>query len=124
MDFDAVIGIGGIGHEAQVAAIAGKITWVGIGAHRAVSSDRGPQITFDKFVLFESRRKELIDIAPTLARRFYTNHGPRYVFDENLTDVEKLETKRILRMAQSAPSSNKTSVGGVSKKTRRCHFCY
>ena len=37
------------------------------------------------------------DIAPTLAERFYLDNGPRYVFDENLSDAEKSETKRILR---------------------------
>ena len=118
MDFDAVIGIGGIGHEAQVAAIAGKLTWIGIGAHRAISNGRGPQVTFDKFVLFDRKGKELSDIAPTLARRFYLNHGPRYVFDENLSDVEKVETRRILRLAQGGPSSKKAPRG-----MRRCQFC-
>lgn len=43
MDFDAVIGIGGIGSEAKGAGIAGKITWIGIGAHKEVGDGRGPQ---------------------------------------------------------------------------------
>jgi hypothetical protein len=106
MDFDAVIGIGGIGSDAQGAGIAGKITWIGIGAHREIGDCRGPQITFDHFLLFDGKGKQLSDVAPALAKRFYLAHGPRYVFDENLSNMERVETKRI-RMAQSASSSQK-----------------
>ena len=123
MDFDAVIGIGGIGSEAQGAGIAGKITWIGVGAHRKISDGRGPQITFDQFLLFDGKGKELSDVAPALAKRFYLDHGPRYVFDENLSDVERVETTRILRMAQNAPSSTKASGGMISKKRRHCQMC-
>lgn len=123
LDFDAVIGIGGIGSEAQWAGIAGRITWVGIGAHRAVSHGRGPQITFDQFVLFDGEGKELSEIAPTLAKRFYLDHGPRYAFDENLSDVEKAETKRILQMVKGAQGSGKASGQVTLKKRTRCPRC-
>jgi hypothetical protein len=123
MDFDAVIGIGGIGSEAQRAGIAGKITWIGIGAHRAISDGRGPQITFDQFLLFDGNGKKLSDVAPALAERFYLDHGPRYVFDKNLSDVERLEMKGILWMAQGAPSSKKTSGEMALEKIRHCHIC-
>jgi hypothetical protein len=123
MDFDAVIGIGGIGSEAQRAGIAGKITWIGIGAHRVIRDGRGPQITFDQFLLFDGKGKELSDIAPALAKRFYLDHGPRYVFDGNLRDVEKAETKRILRLAQIAPASGKASERMVLTKRTLCPRC-
>jgi hypothetical protein len=123
LDFDAVIGIGSIGSEAQRAGIAGKITWIGIGAHRATSDGRGPQITFEHFVLFDGGGKELSDIAPTLAKRFYLDHRPRYVFDENLSDMEKAEAKRILQMAQGAQASGKASGPMILKKRTLCPRC-
>ncbi len=123
LEFDAVIGIGGIGRDARAAGIAGKITWIGIGARRATSDGRGPQITFDHFLLFDVRGELLSDIAPTLAKRFHLDNGPRYVFDENLSEVEKSETKRILRMAHGVPASGQTSGGVALKKTSRCAKC-
>jgi hypothetical protein len=117
------IGIGGIGSEAQRAGIAGKITWIGIGTHRAISGGRGPLITFEHFVLFDGRGKELSDVAPALAKRFYLDHGPRYVFDENLSAMEKAETKRILRMAPGAQASGKTSGPTILKTRTRCPRC-
>lgn len=69
LNFDAVIGIGGIRSEAHRAGIAGRITWIGIGAHRAITHGRGPLITFDQFVLFDGKGKELRDIAPSHAKR-------------------------------------------------------
>jgi len=124
LEFDAVIGIGGIGRDARVAGIAGKITWIGVGAHRAISDGRGPQITFDHFLLLDIRGDLLSDIAPTLAKRFYFDNGPRYVFDENLTDEERSETKRILQMAKGAPTSGQASVEVALKKISRCLKCY
>jgi len=63
----------------------------------------------DHFLLFDVRGERLSDIAPTLAERFYLDNGPRYVFDENLSDAEKSETKWILR--NSAGSSGfRTSI--------------
>src|SRR5262249_54001126 len=38
--FDAVIGIGGIGAEPKRYGIAGKLTWIGIGARKIYDSDR------------------------------------------------------------------------------------
>lgn len=124
LEFDAVIGIGGIGLDARVAGIAGKITWIGVGAHRAISDGRGPQITFDHFLLLDIRGDLLSDIAPTLAKRFYFDNGPRYVFDENLTDVERSETKRILQMAKGAPTSGQASGRSGFEKISRCLKCY
>jgi hypothetical protein len=118
-----VIGIGGIGRDARTAGIAGKITWIGIGAHRTICDGRGSQITFDHFLLFDVRGERLSNIAPTLAERFYLDNGPRYVFDENLIDAEKSETKRILRIAQGVPASGQASGRLALKKISRCAKC-
>lgn len=53
-DFEAVIGVGGIGAEPRSHEINGKVTWIGIGPHRRAGDDaRAPVITFDRFLLFE-----------------------------------------------------------------------
>src|SRR5271169_5808628 len=104
-DFDAVIGLGGMGREAQTARIAGKITWIGIGAHKTAGDGRGPRVTFDHFVLFDEKGKDLSDIAPLLARRFYLDHGPRFLLDGSLSKPETQEIERILHMARKEPPS-------------------
>jgi hypothetical protein len=40
-NFDAVIGVGGIGREPELEGIAGKVTWVGIGPHKVRGQWRG-----------------------------------------------------------------------------------
>lgn len=50
-EFDAVIGVGGIGSEAQSNGIDGQIIWIGVGVHKApLRGGRGPIITFVHFV--------------------------------------------------------------------------
>ena len=53
-NFDAVIGLGGIGTKPQLHGIAGKINWIGIGARKIPSRNFGlikPNVVFDHFVL-------------------------------------------------------------------------
>jgi hypothetical protein len=46
-DFDAVIGIGGIGSKARSNEIGGKIVWIGIGTHKQEDKEkRGPVVLF------------------------------------------------------------------------------
>jgi hypothetical protein len=77
-DIRAVIGIGGIGAEAQARDIAGKINWIGIGPHKSPkrgkrsSEWRGPLVTFDHFRVFGTDGPELQHLAPVLAKRMYT----------------------------------------------------
>lgn len=104
--FDAVIGVGGIGSQATAQGIARKVNWIGIGAHRKTSiGDRGPQITFDHFALYEAKGKKLRSIAPILARRFYAMNGPRLLFSDKLNDAEQAEIKCLLELAKTAPPS-------------------
>ena len=71
-EYDAVIGIGGIGAEARRFRINGKITWIGISPEkRYVSGLRGPLVTFRQFIFFDSRGPPLHDFAPELAARMY-----------------------------------------------------
>jgi hypothetical protein len=70
--FDAVIGVGGVGIEPRSCGIAGKITWVGIGAHKHVDGDpRQPKVSFDHFWCRDADGPAFADLAPKLAERIY-----------------------------------------------------
>ena len=106
--FDAVIGIGGVGRDAELNGIARKLTWIGIGKHETIddSSRRfvtrsNPLVTFDHFLYFE-RGQLLEDIAPYLAKRMYRRFGPRTLTD-SLSSEERKDVETILRLAQNAP---------------------
>jgi len=105
-DFDAVIGVGGIGRQARAAGIDARLNWIGIGPrkelHQGIS---GPVVTFDHFVLFEEKGKKLLDMAPILARRMYSKHGPRFLFNDKVNEAEQTEIACILRMAKTEPRS-------------------
>jgi len=104
--YDAVIGIGGISNWAESEQISMKVNWVGIGPRKVPQPrQRGPIILFDHFRIFEERGKELISIAPLLARRLLHPKAPRFVFSPRLSSSEQSEVNRILTEAQDAPPS-------------------
>jgi hypothetical protein len=72
--YDAVIGIGGIGPEARREGIAGKLTWVGIGPHKVFDNlwhPHNPRVTFDRFWYTGDRGPLLEMTYPGLAYRMY-----------------------------------------------------
>lgn len=108
-DFDAVIGVGGIGIQAKAEGISGKLNWVGVGARKRPSPTRhGPLVGFDHFVLFEERGKRLEAIAPRIAQRMYSTNGPRFLFNDKFSELEQREIDRLLRMAKTKPPSART----------------
>lgn len=123
MEFDAVVGIGGMGREARAAAIAGKLNWVGIGATKVPSNGRGPLVHFAHFILFDANGPELWKLAPKLASRFYATHGPRFKIDEDLSNEERVEVARILRRAKGKPASISTPPVVMIKPKQRCRIC-
>jgi hypothetical protein len=55
-DFDAVIGVGGIGSEARTEGIGGMVNWIGVGSRKErLSVGRGPLSR--SITLFCSKRK-------------------------------------------------------------------
>lgn len=75
--FDAVIGIGGIGHRPKRFGIAGKLTWVGIVAKKFDDGDRskrGPQVAFRHFRFFGPEGPLLRAKYPALADRIYARN--------------------------------------------------
>jgi hypothetical protein len=106
-DYDAVIGIGGAGRDAERAGIARKITWVGIGAQKMDDPRlRGPSVTFQRFWYKGKGGPLLENYSPKLARHMYEESKcPRVP----LLVVESLhfwrEVKKILGLAKGAPPS-------------------
>ncbi len=102
-DYDAVIGVGGIGSEPKSHGIAGKVNWIGIGPHKTDNGKRGPDVTFDHFAYYGSDGAEFVDCAPILAKRIY-DHNVRSIL-QGLTDEEYAEALAIVAWAQNAPPS-------------------
>ena len=104
-DFDGVIGVGGIGPEANANGIAGKVNWIGIGPHKTETQKRGPHVTFDHFLDFGTDGPDFLDMAPTLANRMYSQNV-RHVMDD-LDEDEYAEVMELLKLAEHAPPSTK-----------------
>lgn len=100
--YDAVIGVGGISHEAERNGIARKVTWIGIAPHKNGDPDR-PQVTFDHFLYYGEKGPLLKDLAPALARHLY--EGNVRVLLDALSPVEQMEVDRLLDRARKAPAS-------------------
>lgn len=107
--YDAVIGVGGIGSEAQSYGISGRINWVGIGPNKdwgplAQRIDpRGPLVQFDKFRLWEDKGPLLQEVAPLLARRLYEKKA-RWVLG-GLASQEYEEALAILKFVEELESA-------------------
>jgi hypothetical protein len=120
-DFDAVIGVGGVGIQAKAAGIDRKVNWIGVGSRKEPPHGRrGSLVTFDHFVLFEEKGKKFRAIAPILARRMYSTNGPRFLFNDDLTEVEQREIDRLLAMAKTKPPSAGTPRPQSHARSSRC----
>jgi hypothetical protein len=118
-DYDAVIGIGGLGEEPENYGIAGKVNWIGIGPHKLVTRGlKWPVVTFDHFLDFSTSGPEFRSEAPTLAERMYSNNV-RAIMD-SLTDQEYEEVKQILQLAEAAPPS----VGWPDNRSPHRSICH
>lgn len=97
-DFDAVIGVGGVGQEPISYGIDRKINWVGIKARKKqVALGYPAVVNFEHFVLLEDKGPLLSSLAPTLAKRLYKS-GARFILN-SYTEIEKTETDKILNWA-------------------------
>ncbi len=103
-DFEAVIGVGGIGEAPVKHGIAGKVTWIGIGPHHVpVKDTRAPGVQFDHFKLFDAKGPDFRELAPKLATRMYEG-GIRVVLHD-LSDAERAEVADLLKLAKKASQS-------------------
>lgn len=110
--FDAVIGIGGIGREPESHGIAGKLTWIGIGPHKIFDDSDNPgcpRVTFDHFLYFGEHGPLLEERYQALARRMYDKnvrvlmHSPSPAGGRQV-DLDR-DVRKILSRARAAPSS-------------------
>ena len=117
-EFDAVIGVGGMGAEPTSYGIDGRVTWIGIGPHKiSAAGGRGPLVTFDRFVLFDAAGPSFVRRAPLLARRVYGNNVRVLLHD--LSADEQREVARLLKLARHAGRSK--SRPAIGPRTR--HIC-
>jgi hypothetical protein len=98
-DFEAVIGVGGIGAEPRSYKIDLRINWVGTTPKRLQHQVKGvPVISFEHFILLEHEGPLLQTIAPNLARRMYEN-GARMLLT-GYTEEERAEAVSIIDWAR------------------------
>lgn len=116
-DFEAVIGVGGLGPESRSNALEGKVNWIGIGPHKRAVGKRGPIVTFDHFIFYGSKGPDFEKLAPLLAERIYSRNVR--VLMRGLSSDEQAEVDRILARAKNAPPSSaavpRTSLKGCSR---------
>jgi hypothetical protein len=108
-NFDAVIGVGGIGLEPRKAGIAGKVNWIGIGPHKRLGL-RGPIVTFDHFLDFGEKGPDFTHLAPRLASHMYGQNVRAKNYDVN---GKRDEVAGILRLAENAPPSKRLRKYGL-----------
>jgi hypothetical protein len=101
-EYDAVIGVGGIGDEPRRHGIAARVNWIGIGPHKEQGTGRGPTVTFDHFRWFGKDGRRLVDIAPALADHIYGRNVRSLM---TFTQREAREVRAILALADDAPPS-------------------
>jgi len=111
--YDAVIGIGGIGPEPRRKGIGGKLTWVGIGPHKVFdnpSKPRNPKVSFDHFWYLGEGGPLIEALYPALAQRMYEKNVRVLVHCSQATwrgcqvDLNR-EVLKILKRAKAASSS-------------------
>jgi hypothetical protein len=104
-DYDAIIGVGGIGMEPIQEEIARKLTWVGIRPKRVgVGDDGHPLVSFDHFLYYGEHGPLLGEIAPALAQSVYDG-GVRLIWDYSLSEKARKDVEKIINLAKDVPPS-------------------
>ena len=117
-EFDAVIGVGGIGPEAVRFGIDRKVNWIGIGCHQiGVASDGYPMLAVEHYYQKDAEGPLLSDKAPRLAKRLLATHGPRIIMVNADHEIEAL-----LRLAWHSPPS--PAILGQALKPKPCAGVY
>lgn len=95
LSYDVVIGVGGQGKEPRSYNIDGKITWIGIHPNKIRGEEsRGPLVTFQRFVLFDTGGPTLSSLAPALSKRMCQGKV-RYLL-EGYSKSEQAEAEQII----------------------------
>ena len=107
-NFDAVIGVGGVGAEPESHGLDRKVNWIGIGPRKKLAAGkRGPIVTFDHFRSYDADGPDFQELAPQLAERMYSTNVRVLMDDVDPAEQEELE--RLLDLASDAPPSSADS---------------
>lgn len=118
--YDAIIGVGGVGGEAQSHNIDRKINWVGIGPKQHADGT----VTFDHFRLFEESGPLLSNLAPSLANRVF-GRNVRFLLD-GYTPTQDAEAKKILKWSRTAAATRRADLHVPNRWTgcrSKCNKC-
>jgi len=108
LNYDAVLGIGGTGREAERLGIARRINWVGVRPTKRPEPDTGRVLaTFGEFLLLEETGPLLHEVAPLLAQRMYKDRI-RFLMT-GYTDEEQAEAEAIVEWARRHPQTQSRS---------------
>lgn len=104
LNFNAVIGVGGVGAESRTYGIDRRVNWVGVGATKQWRPE-GPWVvvTFEEFRLLEEQGPPLQELAPLLAKRMYEGRV-RFLLD-GYTSEEEAEAEAVIEWALSQPAA-------------------
>jgi hypothetical protein len=109
LNYDAVIGVGGVGAEPVRNGIDSKITWIGINPSFGPIFQRGPLVTFEHFLIFDQVGPAFSAWAPKTAKRFYERRA-RYVILE-LDELDPAEKSELSEVIDRALRDGKRSEG-------------
>ena len=113
--FDVVIGVGSLKPDAGDEAIAGKVTWIGVGPVRSFGGGRGDQVSFERFLLLDGNGPDFASEAPTLSRRFYVNNARS--ISRSYSSQEKVELEHLIAKLLAHPECKPSLSAFVSFKT-------
>lgn len=120
--FDAVVGIGSKHPWTNDKAIAGKVTWIGVGPIRTPAEGRGDEVSFEKFLLLDGDGPDFEGEAPALAKRFY--EGNARSISRSYSKEEKQELQTLLAKLLSDPRCKQSAQRSTfDKAISRRHKC-
>lgn len=121
-DFEAVIGVGGIGREPKTQKIDRRINWIGITPTRKTrNGTTGFVLEFKHFLLLEEHGPLLSSMAPTLAKRMYEKNVRLLL--RGYSTIEKREAEIILEWSKNQKQPRTFDYQQENKKTgcrKRC----
>ena len=91
-NYDAVIGVGGIGSEPRSFGINMRINWVGINpTKKAIAGSSSVVVEFETFLLLEHEGPLLKEMAPNLARRLYKRKARFLLNDYSISEQKEVD---------------------------------
>lgn len=117
-NYEAVIGVGGIGSDPKYYGINGKVNLVGIDPIKInCESKRGPIVLFKQFIDYGTEGMSLKENGPMLAKRMYENNA-RFIIG-GMSNEENKEARNIVALAtRQANRKKEKEIKSLSQKVR------